>query len=830
MPSDAHILFQRLLIGVAALGLGGVQSRGDEREDLAPQPGQWQIYPSSVAQVAIDRAGRAWFMLDVMAYAPQVKNEVEQACHLKAPWAHARIELFDSHGRVWLRTVDSVLLAYDMSTGEWLERHADTSGPGWPQGWYSQMLGPVVEDAHGRVLAADSRGVHVLEGGKWSYQPLYSLNFAKKQFVDSRAFFATPQFAEDPAGRRMYVWTRWTGSAGTLGFWVFQDGTWRQSDTDVGSMPGRLKAVVPLANDRVLLIPEKGPVEVRRIYADGVADAAAIDADIRLLDAADYRARRDAQRRLLDMGPAELPRLMDALRGTLGPEARSRLESVVRVLQGPLREPRLDGYVLTDCSPFGRDGEANQIVFATSAATEDGPAIANRAWLITPRGRVLPAPAELTEWTPSDLFADSHGRLFAAVHRNGMGVSQKGLPGRIVDFQDAFERFFGEDRGGRIYARTRTLTVAMRPDAPDVRRGLAVTRFDLARTSPAICQDSEGHTVAALGADGQPISRFERGRWTDLPDPKDMAVPNELTCIQPLRAGGFIVADVAGNCSFFDGDHWSRYRTFRALVEQNYRALLTRIDNRSVGFGCRQYVRSDARGNIWCCDWDHVGIYDGTRWIEWRPPAGRGNDATRHILCCFPFTAGRRMILGGTMVSMTARAEPGRVQSDDPPELPAAFGTNDDWSTLHVDSRGSAMVADINGNTTRLAGAENEVLAKVGVPRLEDSAGRVWFVKVRERKLVLVTPDGHRQEFADDAIFEHSTFVEEQPGSYWMSTNRGLLHLVAAEGKTPAIRREGGYYEKNVPSVTYTGMWLDPERNLWISNGGDRLYRVELPP
>lgn len=825
MPLPA-VLIRRFLPAIVSVVLSR-PTFAQERPDLALTPGRWEVYANEVAQVSIDRNGRAWFMLDPMTSADPLKKEVEQSCRLRAPWVHGRIQLFDSQGRIWLTSVDGILLGYDIVRDNWIEHLPDSWGPDWQAGWSARMTGPVIEDSAGRIFVGESRGVTVFDKGKWSFQPLYSLNFDKKQLLDSRAFFDTPQFAEDVADHRMYVWTRWANGAGTLGFWIFEDNAWRQMDSELGTLPGRLKAVVPLDHNRVILLPERGPLVVRHVYGGGKDEYGAIEADIRLLGDPAFAQRRDAQRRLLELGPPMVPKIKEAIAKPQPIEVRTRLQNIIDALQRPSHEPRLDGYAMHEVWLFCRDGEGNAVVYANSTLPPGGPPISKSAWLISPQGRVSLAPREMTDWAPSDLFKDSRGRVFAAIHRNGMGVLQAGEPARIVDFQDEFYRIFGEDRQGRLYSKTRLRVVAMTPDEPDDRRALVVSHYDLPGTEPAVSQDSEGRTVAALAGKNGLLSRFEHGRWNDLPAYPPSGAQGDVNFIQPLFAGGFIVGG-GGHFSHFDGVHWKGYANLHQLVEDHYSELVDAIDNRSRGTGGQNHLRSDAYKNIWCCEWDHVSLFDGAKWSRWLPPLGTGNDRERHIVCCFPFDSGRRMILGSLLVSMTARAVSGSIQSDIPRELPTAFSLNQDWMTLHVDSHGTAMVADLGGTVTRLKQGALEKLSDIGFPRLEDSWGRLWIVNAWKRKLVILSRDGSRAELPEDGILDHTTVVEERPGSYWVNTQQGLLHLLQRAEGSP-ITREGSYYEKNIPQTSYPGMWIDPERNLWISNGAQRIYRVELP-
>jgi sugar lactone lactonase YvrE len=145
---------------------------------------------------------------------------------------------------------------------------------------------------------------------------------------------------------------------------------------------------------------------------------------------------------------------------------------------------------------------------------------------------------------------------------------------------------------------------------------------------------------------------------------------------------------------------------------------------------------------------------------------------------------------------------------------------------VRVDGEGRVWLPRSDDSSTLVENREVKVIANTGIPRLEDAGGRVWFVNLAKRELVVFDQNGMLASATEDALSEDSTVVEEKSGSYWVNTRSGLRHFQTdARGK---LTVEGDYYEKGLPKGACNGMWVDGERALWFSGSG-RLYRVELP-
>jgi len=97
----------RVFFIIALLAGSGLLADGTvaplSRSDLIPKSVYWQVLPSDVRDVKIDRRGRAWFELEGSSSIDDVKRQIESSASSPAPFIRgARIMLFDSAGRIWV--------------------------------------------------------------------------------------------------------------------------------------------------------------------------------------------------------------------------------------------------------------------------------------------------------------------------------------------------------------------------------------------------------------------------------------------------------------------------------------------------------------------------------------------------------------------------------------------------------------------------------------------------------------------------------------------------------------------------------------------------------
>jgi sugar lactone lactonase YvrE len=788
------------------------------RPDLQPRNAYWQVFPSDVRTVKIDSHGQPWLELDGQASASQIKAQVEHSFASRTHWLKsAQILLFDSTGRIWLIAGPKLLLAFDPATSRWLERRALPETPAQTESGEHDFCGPAIEDAAGRIYVGDRSGCHVFDHGSWSYQPFYEANVLV--FGPSHRF-DVPHLVRDDRGR-IFAWTIWgaDGCAGTLGFWVHEGARWHQAST------GRMSAVVPLREGHVLLCPESGNVSVARVDFDDSTDLDQLRKDTELLGSRDFRERRDAERRVLDLGPHVLPELRKSLSTAASPEQRNRLERIIDVLEEAPQQPRINDFALANARMAGYDNHGNAVLWADTVGP-DGRAGRTAAWLITPDARVLPAPEPMTDWAPHSLLTDSHGRLFMARYQKGLGMLQDGNLTALSDDTDVpFDEILGQDAAGRIYVRNKWHVAAVNLDVADTRPALPVTVFELSNSRAAACQDSTGKIVAKLsGAEHPFLSIYDKGQFVDFPIPPGSAWISDVAYLQPLKDGALVAQEQpGGDVFFFGGKSWTAFRSFHALVEARHVVLRRLIDNRRTGVDSYAGLRVDARGSIWCMQWDHIDAYDGKAWQSFTAGTGRGL-ASRAILFCLPLANGKVVLSDGgdavlahTGASEIAASALSIGRAGSAPSTPGG---------LRIDSRGRAWLPRNQDSAVLISADRAQTIDQTGFPRLEDSAGRIWFVDPGARQLVILSANGARAFIRDDALSEDSTIVQEKTTSWWLNTRSGLRHL--ATDTAGNIAEQGDYFEKGIPKGPCNGMWIDPDHNLWFSGSG-RLYLIRFP-
>lgn len=823
----------RLLSLVCLLAGAKLSAATTERSDLLPRHARWQLYPSDVRTIKIDRRGKPWFELSGSASVDQIKRQVEVGFDLKAPWVRgARILLFDSSGRIWLSPDPGLLLAYDPTTRQWIERPAaGPVSPGQDNASIAHAIcGPAIEDGSGRIFVGDRGGCHVFDHGGWSYQPFYELNIRKHSYFGDSHEFWVPNLITDDHGR-VYAWTTWgsNGCTGTLGFWVHEGAEWHQMMTETGERQGHISAIVPLRDGRVLVCPEAGKVTVARIDFSQNTDQGRLRENIDRLGAESFRRRRDAEKEILQFGPHVLPMLRKAVETATLPEQRTRLELLIRVLEQAPPLPMINDFALTNARFSGHDNRGNIVLWADTIGP-DGRAGRTAAWLVTPLAEVLPAPEPITEWEPHAMLSDARGRLFLAEYRQGLGVLDGGKVIRPEDQTDLpYDQILGADAAGRVYAQNRWHIAALDLDAPDERPMLEVIAYELSASRAAACQSSEGRTIAKLSSPGQAfLSTFQNGRFKELPVPPGGHPVTDAAYLQPLGAGALVLQEEPGKDVFyFDGARWAIFRGLRELIERQYASLARQIDNRRAGVETYAGLRTDASRNVWCVQWDHVDAYDGKRWRSF-PAAGRQGPVPRPILCCLPVNGGTRMLLCDGTGAMLAQAADDGINTTPLPGVDALPTNLNTGIGLRLDSRGHAWLPRSDNSATTIDGESARVVADSGLPRLEDSLGRVWFVNPSRKQLVVIDSGGRRTNVAEPALSDDSTIVEDKPGSLWVNTRCGLRHFEAGAAGALEVKPDPDYFEKGIPKGACNAMWVDAARALWFSGSG-RLYRIKLP-
>lgn len=454
-------------------------SAGDP--DLQPRHVRWQQYPPEVRGVTFDSGGCPWFILAAEATPDQLKRQVEAAVGSPTPAVRgADVALVDSHRRIWLIPRPDLLLGFDPRSHQWLERDALS---GQEKGAENDQhphdfSGPVFESRSGCVYAGDHFGVHVFDGARWSYQPLYGKNVERGEYAGSDHAFNTPCFAEDEQGA-VYVWSpwMWRGPTGTIGYWVHDGHAWRQMLVD-NNPPVHLADLLPLTSGRLLLCPTTGNAYIA--YAptpDHSAETIDVTQEITRLGSPLPRERNAAHLRLSQLGPRAVPALRGALKEKKDPEVRIRLQRLIEELEPS--EPRrtystIDGYVFTYAractgpggrTATGRDGSYN--VWADTVTTPQGASVKRAIWRISPEGRVTSLPNDLSGSLPHSTLAGASGRVYFASPGKGCIALKDNKVSRVTtDAQSAFGTVLGEDAKGRVYLTDGKTVAAFDPSVP----------------------------------------------------------------------------------------------------------------------------------------------------------------------------------------------------------------------------------------------------------------------------------------------------------------------------------------------------------------------------
>jgi ligand-binding sensor domain-containing protein len=796
------------------------------RSDLIPKSVYWQVLPSDVRDVKIDRDGRAWFELEGLASVDDIKRQIEASMKLPAPFVRgARVLMFDSAGRIWVCPSSTTLLAYEPKSGSWIEH--DLPKPSSTGGTVVDFCGPAIEDKAGRVFIADRLGCHVFDHGAWSYQPFYELNIANNNFFGDPHLFYIPTMVADSRGR-IFAWTLWgmDGGTGTLGFWVHEGSSWHQTMMDVGERAGHISAVIPVGDGKAIVCPEIGRVLVGRIDFDDTTNVSRLQDDIADLGNSDFRRRRAAERRILALGPHVLPALHRAVASADSPEQRNRLQSAISILEEPPMQPQINDFVLTNARLAGYNEHGRAVLWADTTGP-DGRSGRTAAWEVTGDAKVTPAVDAISDWAPHAMLTDRHGRLFMARYQKGLGVIDNGQVTRLSDDTDIpFDEILGQDHDGRVYVRNRWHVAAINLDVADTRRALPVTVFELSASRAMACRDSSGRTIAKLsGAEHQFLSYFIDRHFKDFSLPPGSPWISDAAYLQTLKDGALVTQDQpGGDVLYFDGNSWSAYHSFRALIEKQFAAVRQKIDNRRFGVESYASLRTDSAGNIWCGQWDHVDVYDGTRW---QTLAGVGDSVamSRPILCCVPELKGGGMLISDGVATVIAKLSPTAIQTLPLKQVRIARVPAGGLGAK-LDSAGRIWLPRSDDSATMIQGDVAKAVSATGQPRFEDSGGRMWLLNPLKREWIVVNAEGVSVGVSDDAISEDSSVAEESANSFWINTRGGLRHIVG--DSSGRLHIEGDYYEKGMPKGPCNTMWIDSSRVLWFSGAG-RLYRIELP-
>lgn len=792
-----------------------------ERADLAPRHERWMRYPAEVRSVCFDRHRRAWFTLARGVPLDQMKREVERAEKLSVPWVDGvKIFLFDSAGRIWLSPQPQLLLGYDPKSGEWIEKLAvGFKEPGnAPGNREHNFTGAMLEDSEGRIFATDESGCHIYDHGVWTYQTLNDANVAY-------APRAVPEPEHGPIGLtrdddgRVYAWELGGREGGFPGCQVHSRDGWKQILTTAGNPPGRILAIIPLKESQILVCPNGGAAFTLPMFDTPEAETKQIRDEIALLGNDVFATREDAERRLISHGENAVAELKAALGQSPAPEVRLRGRRILKAIEQPGGKPQVDGHTLVVMRAVFHDGVGDAYLWARPGVD---PADRRQLelWHLGADGHLASAPAELAENLPlGGMAVDKRGLLSAG---QSLVLLKDGKQTELTDVSDGpIQHLYGIDKGGRIYLRTLAGIISIDPAAPETRPTLPITSDAIFAGN--VCKTADGKMCARLTDPGHGyLSLFENGKWTELSAPPNEPDFRSFSYIQPLRGGG-LIAQQRGHALLFESGQWSVFDDLRKLIEAKSDLLIKQIDNALPGVESPYVIRVDARNAIWWAQPNRLSVWDKGHWL---PEADA--QIVSPLRDCLPVFGGRLMLLSNRQgQAALAHIESGAITSS---AYPAAASSAINWyqnvRNLDIDSTGNCYIPRRDGSVLQFDSHGFRMLPAIGLPRMEDSARRIWFVDPQRHVLTALDPGGSRAEFHDQSLSEQCAIVEDNDHTYWTYTPRGLLHLSLSPDRI--IRASGPAYSRGIPSQDITGMWIDPQRNLWLATRV-RLYRAQLP-
>ncbi len=802
-----------LLFLICPRGMARLPDNGEIKE-LLPTNDLWQFYPTYVKSVKFDNTGRPWFIINKGGPRPsieKVKQSVEDAWSLRAPWViGARIVLFDSSGRIWLipNSNTRLLLGYYPVSRQLIERQSFPQPYGKPAGGseakHPHFLGPAHESKSGRLYFADRMGVHVFYNGHWTYELLYRQNFERDRFYGDIKAFNEVSFAEDASGR-VYVWSTWGrfGWTGTIGYFLHENGTWKHVENIAGTLIERLNSVVPLSNDQVLAFQHNAPAILHNIARAGPMVLNLPDGETRHFAFVPYEARTE-----------------------------------------------IDGHILTGAHHLCSQRDGTAWVRVSHCTTPDEKTIRENIWRISPNGRVLGRVPEAEGWYPDSAYVDTWGLVFFARYEKGCVVFDKGKKYPVTDkTQEDYRWLLGEDSTGRIYIAGTAGVAACAFQGTERRPALPTTIYELPCQENIVCLDSYGRIWAKLAGSEHPfLSVFANGRWVDYPMPAQWfddptadqpKYLDHITYIQPLREGWIVAQHSPGSTAFiFDGDNWTAFKDMQQLVESQFVDIAARIDN--ARFGCDFYtkMRVDNAGRIWLVEWTRCGVYDGQKWLDVVSAARKQGLGMDQFHYCLPLDNGARMLLSRHANLVWVEDDQIKIKAltFDPKirmsKIEIGYITR---SGLWLDSTSRVWLPINSQSCCVLSNIDDvQLISDSGYPRFEDSAGCIWFLNYRDKQLVVRNRNGATLSLHEDSLHSTSAVVEDQPGSLWVGTLRGLLHVVKEPGNSEIgfSLRKIKHYQREVPNGSCLEMFVDRERNLWFYGPGPtnyRLYRIQLP-
>jgi ligand-binding sensor domain-containing protein len=749
------------------------------------------------AGMTLDASKRPWFWAQLSNSEDNVKRQIKDAAAGKRQCLMGcEVLLVDRQQRLWvLPGHERGLLGYDLRQDQWIEQEKvpPEKPPRDPRDTHlvPGICGPAFQSRSGLLFFGDRMGVHVFDGRAWHFQKLYQRNIDEDRFfatfdrpqgkpgpADSFAGvrrFTQPSFSEDSEGR-VYVWSCWgtLGEAGTIGFWIYDRGTWKNVD-----VVEHLDAVMPRDPGEIWLVSRESRV---KNALSGIKGG----------------------------------------RHVTGDEAQRMLAPNLRFSNIWPRATAADGtvFVLLEDVVERDSGAASPL--RGLALRRRGPAVD----LGNAAGRFLK-----NTWTSSPVV-DPQGRLWGGTDD---GLTVMSADGRRISSFPVTKRFtyisllaadgqyvyFSDERS---FWRLDPAVYRQSPDAGPLLPAAVV------RIRGRAGEDALGRMWCIYDFLDSPTAVFDGKSWESRIGPTARKRPEEYVAAFRGVDGAMVFADNRNCFHLFDADGHVAANSAENLALQYGDRL-----RKALPYPPRQnldryhHLVKDAKGRIWWASgrWGW-GVVDGKTAIR-----GEMDDLNQKVrggrfTLLYPIGDGTRVLMGfqafaGGVSGVYDVANDRMVRLADSPVNIVQLSSAHWQPTARADSSGRVWVMrdrqrpgpgvlqpvsqaiDLTGK----AGATHE-----GWLVLEDRQKGLWFRRVQHGPDCILRLDasGRDAELQVPNLTHATSFAEAPDGSVWTLTHDGLIR-VRVEGNRLAIAEQ-------YPMAVQEGdsLWCDREGRVWMAH------------
>jgi len=736
-------------------------------------------------RVVVGPGGREWLWERANVPIAEVKRRVEEGVAGKhASIAGAQVLLVDGRQRVWLiPTADmETLLGYDPAERRWIERRSPgADGPAKPLDTPRDITrciftGPGFESRSGFLFFGDQLGVHWFDGAAWGYQRLYQRNIDQNRYYGDIHGFTEPQFAEDAQGR-VYVWSAWGqfGRTGTIGFWVFGSGKWRDLDP-----VERVQAVHPRDPDEVWFVADRGEVSV--------------------VKGGKHLAGKEAQQLLHPNLRFSSARLLATTREGM---AFLRLDDVT-VLEPFAKEPHR-GLALPPKGPATDLGsEAGEFLARISSHPV---AFDSRGWVWGSR---------LDGRDPEGMSPDGRQiRAFSLNNRFGSVVIEGAGPEGCVYLRG----------GGKLWRFDPQAMAQLDDDRP-------ILPAMVIRIQGTAYPDTLGRMWCTWDIPGGPTAVYDGQTWKTFARSQEESreTPGFIAAFQGA-GGAMVFVDTRHRFHLFDAEGRATANSAEQLAlkyPDRLRRALPYPPAASANY--YHHLVKDAAGRIWWANWEKPwGVVDGATALRGEDAEfelGRAHQAVFSVL--HPVGDGTRLLAGDERgVSAVVAVQNGRIVSLGPAPVRMGHRPPTNWRrNVLRDSAGRIWVMTnrrtehsginaVGGISQAIDSQGNLVATEDGWLMLEDRHKSLWFKLVGWPKKVIVRqdPSGRTASLEVPGLVDIAPFAEAPDGTVWALTSSDLIRL-AADGERLSI--VSAY---PVAASAPGNIWCDAQGRVWLVRG-----------